>query len=257
VKRLAARRGVAAAAIVGMLVLLFAMPAAADADDRGLDVAAPCRISSASLQWGIKASFRDFVQNRANGQWIAADGADYVGRQFRWEEGTGNFTPSTGAGLVGFIGSVTFTGRAGVLTKVLSNPELQFVDARHAFLLLDVDATTGDGGRINTPGVQFAKLDLAGGVLDAQAPGVLGQKAVPARLTAAGAKAFGHYEEGRELDPVRYLLRYPASCVQASTSAPTVTVQSDSGWLTWLVLGLGALAIGAVLVLVVLRRRTR
>lgn len=221
-----------AVAALGLLAI-GAGPAAA---------AEQCSIVDADLRWGFKESFRSYLTSTiANGQWVVDGGASYSTPEFEWMSGSGFYNPESASGLVAFIGSVTFTGHGGVLSTRIANPELQFVDSSTAYLLLDVSGTTQGGDEVDLTAVRFARLDLDGGSRSTE--GVT----VPASLTEEGAEAFGTYSAGEPLDPVGYSL--DTSCAEAQSDRPV-----DSAWLTWAVVGLGALALATVLALALLRR---
>ena len=237
-------------AIAGLALAVIAIPTSARADDE-------CQLTGASLHWGFKSSFRDYIRGPvANGDWMTDGGATFSNNQFRWRSGTGHVDPDDSSGLVGFVGSVTFSGHAGARSIALSNPELLLVDASHAYLLMDVDSHQTDGTVQTAAGVRFASLDLASGLPDIESPGSSGMSSVPTTLTQAGADAFGHYAAGETLDPLSYQLRYSAAC-EAGDPATTVKPAVNIGALGWLVFGLGLVAILALLGLVLFRRRAR
>jgi len=227
------RRAALATAVAALGVLTIAATPAAAAEQ--------CSIVDADLRWGFKESFRSYLTSTiANGQWVVDGGASYSTPEFRWMSGSGFYDAQSTSGLVAFIGSVTFTGHGGVLATRIANPELQFVDSSTAYLLVDVAGTTQGGDGVDLTGVRFARLDLEAGSRSAE--GVT----VPATLTEEGAEAFGTYSAGEPLDPVEYSL--DASCAEGSEEP------GDLAWLTWSVVGLGAVALAAVLALAVLRR---
>ncbi len=241
------------ALLVGLLLASVATPAAAQADP------ASCVVSGGNLAWGVKKEFRDYIVGPvAAGSWIEGEGASYLAGQFHWNSASGDLTPSTGRGLVGFIGSVTFTGHAGAVTRTFDDPEVQFVRPAVAYLLLDVLGTKNDGTKLDSFGVQFAQLDLPTQALAVGAR-TMSFSDVPATLTEDGARVFGRYPAGSALDPVSLTLRFSAACSPAAgaTVAPEKAGgTSGVGALPWLVLAFGVVAILALLALVLMRRRT-
>ena len=225
-----------------------------------------CVVDDATITWGFKESFRAYISGSiANGEWTVADGATYTVPDFGWSAGTGGYDAETGEGLLAFAGSIDFTGHAGVLNTTVANPQIRFVDANTALVLLDISGTTQDGAAVDTKAVEFAELDLSG-VLENDG-GAVTITAAPATLTAAGAAAFGTYPAGEELDPVTVAFTTAADCALPAEeeAAPTVTSTADEpvsdesaidyGWIVWAVLALFVVAAAVVVTVVVRRRR--
>jgi hypothetical protein len=264
VRRLLA--GIATGVAAGLLLVALGAPASASAIQMPPGYA--CSVTGGTLAWGVKKEFRDYVTGPvAAGGWTTSGGASYRSGQFRWGSGSGTISPTTVQGLAGFIGSVTFTDHAGMLVRTLSNPEVQFVGPTFAYLLVTVSATTSDGTRVDSPGVQLATLDLTAGLVDHRSD-VFDYTGVPATLTIAGSQVLGGYQAGAALDPVDFRLSYPTTCGAHSTSSSSTSSSSTSNpsdavqslppvqpvALAWYVLGLGLLVV-VPLLLVVLRRR--
>ncbi len=223
-----------------------------------------CLVDGATLDWGFKESFRSYIKSSiANGDWTLADGATYTTPQFGWSAGTGSYDPETHQGLVRFTGSVRFTGHDGALDVTIANPELQFVDATTAYLLLDVTGTNDQGQAISGT-TQFATLTLSG---DELADGALTGDAIAATLTADGHTAFPDYAAGDALDPVTFSVTLPSDCGVATptpTPEPTMEASSVGGsapaaaspW-GWIIAGIVVLLIivAAIVWLAVRRRR--
>ncbi|MCU1513214.1 MAG: hypothetical protein JWO10_304, partial [Microbacteriaceae bacterium] len=55
-------------------------------------------------------------------------------------------------------------------------------------------------------------------------------------------------------DPVTFAVQLESGCPSPAKSAPAPARPANLIWLMWLVLGLGVLAVGTVVVLVLLRR---
>ncbi|MDM4762247.1 HtaA domain-containing protein [Galbitalea sp. SE-J8] len=252
--------------------------------DRGapLTVVAPaadrCAVTAARITWGFKESFRAYISGTiANGEWRVGDGATYATPDFGFSGGTGTYNGSTG--LVSFPGSIRFTGHGGALDTTVANPQLQFVDANTALLLLDVSGPTMDGDQIDESAVQFVTLDLAGGTVGVSPDGTtLTASDVPTALTDAGHVAFPNYESGTAFDPISFTVTTAAGCAAkvgadptpaptrapsgaADTPAPPATGGEDaepesSAPLVIVSLAAGVLIIAAI-VLAVLLLRTR
>jgi len=224
---------------------------------------AGCVVDDATLTWGFKESFRAYISGAiAKGEWTVADGATYAVPNFGFSTGTGGYDAETGEGVIAFPGSITFTGHGGVLNTTVSNPQITFVDADTALLLLDVSGTTQDGAAVDNKAVEFAEIDLAG-VLEND-EGAVTITAAPAVLTEAGAGAIGTYPAGEALDPISIAFTTAADCAvpvddaaaPATTSAETVSAESpaDFGWIVWAIIAL-VVVLAAVVVIVLVRRR--
>ncbi|GAB2467350.1 hypothetical protein GCM10027029_32190 [Conyzicola lurida] len=226
-----------------------------------------CVVDDATITWGFKESFRSYISGSiANGEWTVADGATYEVPNFGWSAGTGGYDAETGEGSLAFAGSIAFTGHGGVLNTTVSNPQVRFIDADSAVLLLDISGTTQDGAVVDTKAVEFAGIDLAG-VLENDG-GAVTITAAPAALTDAGAAAFGTYPAGEALDPITIAFSTAADCAVAAEDEPVTTATAapedeaaapvaattDLGWIIWVVLALLVIAV-IVLLVIVLRRK--
>ena len=214
-----------------------------------------CIVDAATIEWGFKESFRSYVSGSiANGEWTVSDGASYETPSFAFADGAGEYNPANSTGLVSFPGAITFTGHGGILNTTVANPRLKFVDAATAILVLDVTGTTQDGVPIDNSGVEFATLDLS----DASAitGSTLTIITAPAVLTAAGAEAFGTYEEGEEFDPLNASITIADDCAlvgtgeSADAATPVPAVDGGFPWALVLILAFptAALAYGIVLI---------
>ena len=187
---------------------------------------AGCSVSGATLTWGVKESFRGYIDGSiANGSWSEKGNASYDTPNFSWKKGTGGLDRDASTATVAFTGSVNFTGHQGVLNLTLANPTLSIVDASTGYLLLDVKNTTMDGASVNEKQVSFVKLDLSGVSL-APVDGVVTLTAVPATLTAEGSAAFGTYPEGEAFDAVTLSIPVATDCT--TSASPTASQPSAS-----------------------------
>jgi hypothetical protein len=211
-----------------------------------------CTVDAATMTWGFKESFRSYISGTiANGEWTVADGASYSTPNFGWASGAGELTGD--AGVVAFIGSITFTGHGGILNTTVANPQLRFDGSGEATLLLDVSGTTQEGVPVDERSVEFATIDLDGAL---QGDTVV-LTSSPAVLTEAGAAAFGTYEAGEQLDPISAVLPGAADC------DPTLLRPDDIAGVTQVLTVVGiifaaivvALVASAVFVVILLARR--
>lgn len=221
---------------------LVAVPAA-QATASGTLVAASagdCAVTDAELTWGFKEAFRSYISGTiANGEWTTANGATYTTPDFSWTSGAGNYDGARSEGLLGFTGSVTFTGHGGILNTTVANPQLRFDDADTATLLLDVSGVTQQGDDVTEQAVEFATIDF-GAATRTVNESTLSFTAAPAVLLGPGADAFGTYETGEELDPIS---------VTFTTDADCSPIEPASGfgltWIWWLGGGILLLLVAA------------
>jgi hypothetical protein len=193
-----------AAATAGLLMAsgLISVPTAASAVEPG--------VQSASLSWGVKSSFADYIKSSVAKGTITNLGT--TTGQFAWANGTGTasadasaFDVSFGAGNgMRFLGHAMEGGSA--LDMQYTNPRVKLTSATTADLYLDVKSrkyegtTTVSSEYFEQSGVLFATVSLP-------KPTVKGSTATwtkaATQLTAAGSQAFGgFYPAGSALDPL-------------------------------------------------------
>lgn len=237
------------ALLTGSLLLAPTVATAAPVVTETADNA--CTVTSGTLMWGVKESFRSYISGAiANGSWEPSAGATYETPNFQWDGGTGEYDPETGIGIVHFAGTVHFTGHDGVLDLTMANPTIEFEGDGKAALLLDVRSTDAQGelaidttqewvGEVEAP----SQLTVAGSKLDTGA--------MPTVLTNSGAKAFaGFYEAGAELDPITVALTFD-NCENGAALAPdeptageaVVPISEEAPALPWLPIGIGGAAL--------------
>ena len=247
-----ARRAIARAivtAVAGVAFVLAPLPATAASAVVSAASTDVCTVSSATLTWGFKESFRAYLSSTiAKGEWVAADGATYTTPDFAWSGG-GALEPATRSGQLDFVGSVRFTGHGDILDTTIAQPRI-VLDGASGSLLLDVSGTTQDGVPVDAAGVDFAVLDVEAAEL-AREGGTLTWAGIPAVLTEAGSDAFGTYAPGEVLDPLTVTVELDDACASAVEEA--FGDRGAPAW-TWWLLGAAGVAV-AVLVGVLLRRR--
>ncbi|CAM5560181.1 HtaA domain-containing protein [Streptomyces abikoensis] len=209
------RRALAALATATVLgATALAVPAfAADAPPKTDGQPSNLGLKDATLEWGVKESFRDYIVNgAADGQIRVGGGAKQASGNgaFTFGEGTGTYDLDKHAVTTTFKGSVRFFGHAdddGKWELDLKLDDLKFKsEGKKGSITADV-TTKGDQVQQD---VEIAALDLTG-VKAGGAGGAIVYPKIPAKLTAAGAKAFSYtnhgkerafYKEGAELDAV-------------------------------------------------------
>ena len=154
----------------------------------------------ATLSWGVKQSFRGYVE-AAGGTVATTRGAERApDGGFLFPEGPLS-TLAQGAdgrlrGAGRFQGEVSFSAHGGMLSVVLVDP---WIEASEAGLILTVADSPAATRRL-----PFAKLDADAMTTDA--PTTDGGLVLPAAITLDGMFLLGdHYPPGTVLDPVRLL----------------------------------------------------
>jgi hypothetical protein len=210
-------------------------------------------VSGATLDWGIKSSFRNYISGGiANGSWSLSDVA-YGNGAYTWSNGSGSYNAVDDKGIVRFPGSVSFTGHGGVLNLVISNVALRISSASSATIVADVHSTDMSGNPSDYAGVSFATVAFSGGASGK----ALTASGAPVVLTADGAKAFaGFYNAGDALDPVsfRVPLGGDVECDSTTASGLATTGGGDAG--DWPLLGGLLILVGVAAVVAVHRRAT-
>lgn len=229
----------------------------------GVAQAPGCEVSSASLEWGFKESFRGYIDGSiANGEWTVADGATYETPSFGFSATTGRVDPRAPSGSVGFAGSVRFTGHGGILDTTIADPVLVLRgggtrDGGTGVLLLDVSGPTMDGDEVSVAETPFVTVDLSGQVLG-PVDGIITITEAPTALTAEGEDAFPNYPAGEVFDPISATIDV-GDCDLAGQPIGSEVIDADpTGNATvWVVLVVvAALLLVAILaVLLIVRRR--
>ncbi|WP_436700563.1 HtaA domain-containing protein [Nocardioides sp. BYT-33-1] len=199
-RRRARRRGrlTAAATVTGVVLGLLVGGTQPPAQ------AAESPIAGATLDWGIKTSFRTYIEGSiAHGSIATADGVTRnADGTFRFADGAGAFDDAGNLTRISFPGVVSFDGHDGQLDLDISDVRID-LNGDQSVVRADMtskDMTTGEV--VDYPDVVVATLDPEAGSY-AGAGGTSTWSAIPARLTAVGAPAFGgFYAGGTELDPV-------------------------------------------------------
>lgn len=153
---------------------------------------------SPTLVWGVKQSFRNYVE--AVGGLIEAHGG-----AARADDGAFAFTAAPGGDLKldadgrpqghgQFVGEVRFEGHGGMLSVFLADPAVEIGPSGAVLTVADSAARTRR--------LALARLDLA-----AATTGEAGELVIPTALTAEGSQLLGdHYPPMTALDPVRLTL---------------------------------------------------
>ena len=184
----------------------------------GQSVCVARAVTGGSLQWGLKESFRSYVQGPiANGT--------FSGGSFAASGGAFNVVDG-GIGRANFSGAITATGHGGLLNFQLSNPSVQITGPGTGVLFAHVSSTSTSGAAAVNGVVAFANLSFSGPAIGGDALSVSGASAT---LTAAGAQAFaGFYPAGTALDPVSFSVSLGGEVPCDATTDPVELAKTGS-----------------------------
>ncbi|HEY0276660.1 MAG TPA: HtaA domain-containing protein [Solirubrobacterales bacterium] len=167
--------------------------------------AGPVGVTGGYLDWGVKASFRDYIRGPiAQGDYTTAGGAsENADGTLRFPVLGGSYDPATRVTSVRLGGSVQFTGHAGALDLTFSALHVALDGAGEGTLYADAvtKADEPDAQPVAYAGVALADLDETVASVS-RTGGSVSWSGIGAKLSAAGAPAFaGFYSVGHELDP--------------------------------------------------------
>lgn len=210
------------AAAVAALAVAGGAPAIANASTMTGDV------TGGTLDWGVKESFRSYVVSPvADGEIETSGGAEQNSDgSFRFAGGTGSV--GDGSAELAFTGTVRFTGHAGELELIISDPSVQ-IDGSTGTLTADVSSLSPEGELAEFPGAVLGDLDISGVTLEPDADGMVAVSGVPAVLSDAGAPAFGgFYDAGEALDPVSFTVQASAGDQDTDDTADNTSDQNNT-----------------------------
>ncbi|MER5933227.1 HtaA domain-containing protein [Streptomyces sp. NPDC002054] len=160
----------------------------------------PQKILSGKATWGMKESFRRYVQG-AGGSVTPAGGAVKNGELFDFALGKGELDAKNKKLTASFNGSLRFLYAAHGIDMTFSNLRVTAA-GKTGTLVLDVKTASG-----TRTGVPFATLDLSKADYRTKG-GVLTLNSVPAAFTSEGAAVFANgasgsmYQKGQAVDPL-------------------------------------------------------
>ncbi|HEX4751289.1 MAG TPA: HtaA domain-containing protein [Solirubrobacterales bacterium] len=226
--RSTAIRSLSIAALAAAIALLLTAATAA---------AAPRAVEGGELDWGVKESFRSYIETMAlEGQIDLAEGATEADDgTYRFPlvsggyEATGQSLEVQAEGSVRFSAYYAFGGGTPVLDITIKDPRV-VLEGGEGKLFADVITRNGSLELEDHPNTELAELDPSG-VTPVEAGQAVTWTSIPAVLTAEGEPVFGNYPAGEELDPVTVDASFvPTSPVDeteqpdGSTQAPTDTI---------------------------------
>ncbi|GAB7036417.1 MULTISPECIES: HtaA domain-containing protein [Catenuloplanes] len=162
--------------------------------------AAPADVAGGKLDWGFKASFRNYVKSgngnppigASNGASIDTDGT------FDFPATGGTFDAAAGTATVNYGGTVVFSYPAHFFTITIANPTVVVDTDGTGTLFADVDLTGMAEQHLDQ--AEVATLAVTNPAVDG---GTITWTNLAATLTDTGASAFnGFYAGGTQLDPL-------------------------------------------------------
>jgi Htaa len=182
---------------------------------------------SGHLDWGVKASFRAYIEGPiAHGSYAASDGAvRNPDGTIRFELVGGTYATATRSGELQLRGTVRFSGHDAPggpqLDLTLRDPRLVLAGDAGTLYANATSKALGSGALQQFPDVALASVDLAG-TFPAPLLDGLAFSALPAALTPAGVPVFAQYAAGVAMDPLTIDARYgtPRSLPRADPPAP-------------------------------------
>ena len=191
----------AAAALLAATALLAGPTASAAVDTTD------AKAKRATLGWGIKESFRAYVEGPIadGGIEVTAPAVRNEDGTFSWKKGKGKADADADTAKINFRGTVYFYGHddgTGPTLEIYVDKPRLVINGDNSFVVADVSSRLG-GELMEYPGVQLVEIDTTGLDLEPNRKGLVKISNLPTELTAAGAEAFaGFYEAGTAFDPV-------------------------------------------------------
>lgn len=189
--------GVSALTLALLLTLLSGAPA------RAQDPPEPVQLTTGTLDWGVRASFRRYV----GGDGITVSGGvtrsgdatpELPVAGFTWPLRSGTYDAATKSTTLQFGGSVHFSAHGGALDVTLADPKL-VLSPLETTLYAKVTSKTMAGDLIDYGTPRVGEIDLTG----KEPTGATTWSALPNALSAEAAAPFaGFYPVGTSLDPI-------------------------------------------------------
>jgi hypothetical protein len=152
-------------------------------------------VTKGGLKWGVKESFRTYVEGGAGGTITMLGAAKRSGGVFEFPQITGgSWNTKTGTGDVRYAGGVGFSGHNGGLALTLADPQITVESATRAVLSAKLDNTL----------VRLVDIDLSK-AKRTEDDGTVTWTGAPSALRADAVDHFlGFYPAGSEMDPVTF-----------------------------------------------------
>lgn len=162
------------------------------------NVVFPTQAATGSLEWGVRAKFREYVPGPiAKGKIDVQKPATQSAGVYKFPQivgGTWNAQKRTGT--IPFSGNVNFSGHGGQLNLNLANPVIDVRDSKTALLQVKQNGKT----------LTIATIDLASAKQSTLAGGALKFANARVTLTADGANVFfqEYLQQTSEMDPLTF-----------------------------------------------------
>lgn len=199
--------------------------------------AAATEVTGGTIDWGVRASFRNYIVSPiAHGSITVGGGASVnADGTYRFAVSGGNHDAAASTS-VASGGSVSFVGHGGVLEMTISDVRVS-VSGSSGELIANVvsrpfTTTTETNPPVTYDNVVLGALDLSGVTPDVGTDTAT-WSGIPVTLTEAGAAAFGgFYAAGESLDPVSFTAQLGGS---PGGGEPGGGTQVAAGSMTWAV----------------------
>jgi hypothetical protein len=179
-------------------------------------------VSGGHVDWGVKASFRNYVTGPGGGTATVDGGASVNGDgTFRLPAAEGTVSGDGATVDASTTGAIHLTAHGGVLDIDITDVRIAVTGTGGA-LVADATSLATDGSTEVYDDVTIADLDLTG-VTSTVDGSTRTWAAVPAALTAAAVGIFDSYPAGTALDPVTIVLDLEPPATTTTTAAPTTT----------------------------------
>jgi hypothetical protein len=224
--RAGARRPAGRWAVVALLGAAVSLAGAGPA------AAAEAELSSGSLTWGFKASFRAYLSMGDGKPPIAASNGASINANgtFAFPVVGGSYDSATGTGTARYGGAITFSYPSHAMNIILANPTIE-VTGGTAALKADVSLNPGTSGEVSATQAAIATLSSTSANLVSGGSTVTGT-AIPATLSEVGASVFnGFYTAGTDLDPISFTFG-TAGGGSDTPAAPSVVASPTTGLAT-------------------------
>ncbi|WP_336652727.1 MULTISPECIES: HtaA domain-containing protein [unclassified Leucobacter] len=152
-------------------------------------------LTKGGLKWGVKDSFRSYVEGGAGGSISMLGAAKRSGGVFEFPQiDGGSWNAKNGTGDVHYAGGVTFTGHGGALALTLADPQITVESSSRAVLSAKID-----NARLALADIDLSKAKRS------EDNGAVTWSGAPSTLRAEAVTHFlDFYTAGSQMDPVTF-----------------------------------------------------
>ncbi|MFD7610151.1 HtaA domain-containing protein [Streptomyces sp. NPDC059828] len=186
----------------------------------------PAKVQGGKLSWGVKKSWRGYVDDICGGTITANGGAAKNGALYDFRYGKARLDTTARSVDASFVGTVRFACAGHGIDWTISDVKVK-ATGKSGTLIADVTTAKGTAND-----VAFARLDLGKADFRAKS-GVVTLKNLPAALTKAGAAQFAgpggevFYRPGTAIDPVTVALTLDKDATLPAASGGTPTTDTS------------------------------